>query len=256
MILTIDIGNSNTVIGLFEKSGKLLFSSRSVTERDYTDNQYAATILDVLKQSGVGGKKIEGAVLSSVVPPVTGEFKRAILKITRINPLVVRQGMKTGLNVLIDNPSELGADLRVGAVSAIAKYPCPCIIIDMGTATKLSCINANKDFCGCVIMPGIKISMTALYEKASLLPDITIDDCPEKVIGTNSTDSMKSGIIFGSAGSIDNLIDRISIELGGAESIVATGGLAEYIIPHCRHKIIYDENLILNGLFLLYNQNC
>lgn len=169
-------------------------------------------------------------------------------------PMVLQPGLKTGLNILIDNPAQLGADLAAGAVGASANYPLPAFVIDLGTATKIYAIDKNRGFRGCMIAPGIAISLKALTDTSSLLPTISLEP-PKKACGTNSVESMQSGVILGTAAMIDGLLDRFTEELGEPQSILATGGLSSFIVPICRHKVQYDGNLILKGLKAIYKKN-
>lgn len=197
---------------------------------------------------------IDGAIISSVVPSVTNTVKTAIKKYFGVNSKVVGPGIKTGLKIVIDNPAQLGSDLVVGAVAGIKEYPVPMIIIDMGTATTLAVINSKKEYIGGVIMTGMAVSTDALISRTAQLPKIAFEK-PKKVIGSNTIDSMKSGIMYSNAGAIDGLIERMENELGEKCTVIATGGLAGVIVPLCKHDIILDDDLLLKGLNIIYNKN-
>lgn len=253
MLLALDMGNTNITIGVF-RCESLLLESRVATDHTKMEDQYAVELMDILRLYGVDAGEVDGAVISSVVPPLDRTIRHAVKKITGQTPLMVGPGTKSGLNIRIDNPAQLGPDLLVGAVAAIAQYGAPCIIWDLGTATTVSVVDAKGDFRGGAIMPGVATSFESLTDRTSLLPRIRLE-APAHAIGTNSNDSMQSGAVFGSAAMIDGMCDRILDELGQPATIVATGGLSHEIIPHCRHRIISDDKLLLEGLRLVYNKN-
>lgn len=253
MLLTIDIGNTNMNIGLFD--GELLtMSARLATERQKTDDQFAVEFLNIFKIYNIDFNCILGAVISSVVPEITVHVKNAVEKLIGTNVIVLSPGVKTGLNILIDNPAQLGADLAAGAVGAANEYPLPAFVIDLGTATKIYAIDENRGFRGCMIAPGVAISLQALTNTSSLLPAISLEP-PKKACGTNTIESMQSGIVLGTASMIDGLLDRFSEELGEPKTIIATGGLSHFISPVCKREIVYDSDLILKGLKAIYNKN-
>ena len=198
--------------------------------------------------------QLKGSILSSVVPPINHVICDAIEKVMYIKPMVVGPGVKTGLNILIDNPAQLGSDLVVDAVAALKEYPAPLIIIDMGTATTMSAIDAKGNFLGGTITPGIRVALESLVSRTSLLSQISLEP-PKKAIGRNTIDSMKSGSVLGNAAMLDGMIDRFREELQGDVTVVATGGLAQFIVPLCRHEIIYDDALLLKGLWYIYEKN-
>ena len=253
MILAIDIGNTNIVMGCFQDS-KILFRERVSTKHTATDLEYAVTIKTALEMHHRNPQDIRGAIVSSVVPSVTNTFKRAIEKFCKVKPLVVGPGIKTGLKIRIDNPAQLGSDLVVDAVAGCQEYPAPMIIIDMGTATTMSVINEREEFVGGAIMPGLRLSLEALSSRASLLPHIDLIP-PKSVIGRNTIDAMDSGMIYGTASMLDGMIDRIQEELGQPVQVIATGGLSQKVTPYCRHTITQDPNLLLKGLRILYYKN-
>lgn len=254
MIFAVDIGNTNIVIGGAERQGKICFTERISTDHKATDFEYAVSFKSIFEIHNVSPRDIEGAIISSVVPFVTNTVRSAVKKITGINPIVVGPGIKTGLSIKIDNPAQLGSDLAVGAVAGINEYPCPLVVIDMGTATTFSVIDRSKSYIGGMIMPGIKVSMEALTERTSQLPKIGFEP-PKKLIGTNTVECMKSGFLYGNASSIDGMLERIADELGEEPFAVATGGLASVVIPLCRKKIVRDDDLMLKGLMLIYSKN-
>ncbi len=254
MVLAIDIGNSNIVLGCFDEEN-IIFRERLSTNHSATMLEYAATIKTAFEMCGVDKKDIDGAIISSVVPAVTGTVRSAIEKFIGIKPLVIGPGIKTGLSIVIDDPSQLGSDLVVDAVAGICEYSVPLIIIDMGTATTLSVVNSKKEYLGGMIVPGVAISHDALIGRTSLLKKIAFEK-PKKVIGSNTSDCIKSGMLYGNAGMIDGLTERIEEELGEKCTVVATGGLAPAITPLCRRQdIIIDEDLLLKGLMAIYKKN-
>ena len=208
----------------------------------------------VLTFFGIDRRGFEGAILSSVVPPVNEPLRQAIEMLTGVKCLIVGPGMKTGMNVRIDDPGTLGCDLVVGGVAAIAEYGAPVIVLDLGTATTITLIDENKCFRGGAILPGIKLSYAALAAGTSLLPDISITP-PKKCIATNTVDCMRSGAVFGTAATIDGMVDRMEAELGLPCKVVATGGLASKITPYCRREVVCDDHLLLKGLWVLYQKN-
>ncbi|MEG0692042.1 MAG: type III pantothenate kinase, partial [Oscillospiraceae bacterium] len=196
----------------------------------------------------------DGAIISCVVPPLINTLKKAISRLLDCRVMTVSPGTKTGLNIKIDNPAILGADLVCGAVSAIGRYPMPCIIIDLGTATKFSVLDKDGSFLGVSIMPGVNISLEALSANTAQLPHIDFGESVN-VIGKNSPDSMRSGILFGTASMVDGMIERINEELSAKATVVATGGVASSIIPYCKSDITVDENIVLYGVKKIYDKN-
>lgn len=253
MILAIDIGNTNIVLGCLEDS-KILFEARMATDLVKTSDQYCAELKTMLSLFEVETQKIEGCIISSVVPPVLNSFRTAIRKLTGKQPLVVGPGIKTGLNIRMDNPTEVGADLIVAAVAAIEQYGKPLLLVDMGTATTITVVDDKGSFIGGCICPGLKISMEALTGRTAQLPGISLD-APQRAIGKNTRDCMRSGIMLGAAAMLDGLLDRMEAELGMEATIVATGGIAKFVLPLCRRKMVYDGSLMLKGLDLLYRRN-
>ena len=253
MVLTIDIGNTNIVLGGFTDD-KLNFIARMSTDTRKTEFEYAVKIREIMVLKGIEGKSIRGAIISSVVPQLTYSIKKAVDIVYGIKALVVGPGIKTGINLLVDNPAEVGADLICACVAAYNLYAPPVLITDMGTATKMMVVDENAAFRGVSIIPGVEISLKALAGTAAQLPHIGLS-APQKVIAKNTEECMRSGIIYGNASLVDGMIDRILDEIGKDATLVATGGLSSMIIPHCRHEIKIDENLILKGLYIMYKKN-
>ena len=253
MILAIDIGNTNIVLGCIEND-RILFEARMATDLIKTSDQYCAELKTMLSLFEVAPENIDGSIISSVVPPVLNSFKTAIRKLTGCSALVVGPGIKTGLNIRMDNPSEVGSDLIVAAVAAIAEYGAPLLLVDMGTATTITAIDESGAFVGGCICPGVKISMEALTGRTAQLPGISLDE-PRCAIGKNTRDSMRSGIMLGAAAMLDGLLDRMEAELGAKVTVVATGGISKFVLPLCRRKMVYDRSLMLKGLKLLYTRN-
>lgn len=254
MILTVDIGNTNIVIGCFEGK-RLCFLERFETNQRWASLEYGVIFRETFSLYGMDASAVEGGIISSVVPSVTDTVKLAAERFTGSRFLAVGPGIKTGLKLAVDNPAQQGSDLVVAAVAAVHDYPVPQILIDMGTATTVSVIDKSGAFIGKMILPGVMVSLDALSSRAAQLPKVSLDP-PKKLIGSNTVDSMKSGILYGSAGALDGLIDRIQEELGEPCTLIATGGLARVIVPLCQNRILLDEELLLRGLLLLYEKNC
>ncbi|MDO4475463.1 MAG: type III pantothenate kinase [Lachnospiraceae bacterium] len=253
MILAIDVGNTNIVFGCIENQ-KILFTERLSTDHAKTAFEYAISFHNILEIHQIDTGDITGAIIASVVPPITSHLKEAVYKVTGVDTMVVGPGIRTGLNIRMDNPAQVGADLIVGAVAGIAQYPCPLVLVDMGTATTITVIDEKKNYIGGMILPGIRVSLDSLTSRTSQLPRISLDP-PKNLIGTNTIDCMRSGILYGNAACLDGMIDRIRGELPEEPTIVATGGLAKVIVPLCRNHIILDDDLLLRGLMLIYEKN-
>ena len=253
MLLTVDIGNTNITLGAY--NNRILgFTARLSTDQRKTDDEYAIEIKQLLALNDMSTSDIEDCIISSVVPSVAKSVSRAVAKLCQIVPLILGPGVKTGLNIKIDNPAQLGADLVAGAVGAIDTYKMPCVIVDLGTATTLCVLDKDGAFLGGVIAAGVRLTLKALAENTALLPSIPIE-APKSVIGTNTIECMQSGLVLGSAAMLDGLLDRIEAKLGEAPTVVATGGLSKEIITHCKHSIIYNENLLLEGRCAIYEKN-
>lgn len=253
MLLVIDAGNTNITIGIY-KDDDLLFVSRLATDRTLTEDQFAININSIFSLNNLKGTSFVGAVISSVVPEITSSLENGVKKVTGKKPIVLGPGIKTGLNIRLDSPAELGADLAATAIGALSKYPLPCLILDLGTATKITVLDETGAFLGGAIAPGIKISLNALAMGASQLSQISLK-APKKAIGTNTTECMRSGLVFGTADMLDGICTRMESELSvPVKTIVATGGLCS-VVEHCSHKIIRDDNLLLEGLKVIYEKN-
>ncbi len=253
MILAVDIGNTNIVIGCIEQE-KVYFVERVSTDISKTELEYVVQFKTLLELYKIKVKEITGCIIASVVPPLNNIVKTAMEKLLRISPLLVGPGVKTGLNILMDNPGQVGSDLIVNAVAALKYYGAPIIIIDMGTATTISVVDEKKNYIGGMILPGVKVSLESLVNRTSQLPRISLE-APKKIIGKNTIDCMKSGIVMGQAACMDGMIERIREELGAKAPVVATGGLAGCIVPYCKKEIICDNELTLKGLDIIYRKN-
>ncbi len=253
MILAIDIGNTNITLGAFENDA-LRFTARLATDPHKTEDQCAIDIKNLLRLNECPTASIEGAAISSVVPNVGSAMKRALRRICGVDPVVIGPGVKTGLNIRIDNPAQLGADLVAGAVGASAKYPAPCIIFDLGTATTISVIDKSGAMVGGAIAAGVASTMNALATKTAQLPSVDLE-APDNVIGANTVDCIKSGIIIGAAAMLDGMTARIERELGCKATLVATGGLARCVTDRCEREVIIDDDLLLDGLLAVYKKN-
>lgn len=253
MILALDIGNTNIVLGCMDKD-EIYFECRLSTDRNKTTAEYAVVLKNVLDIYGIDINQIDGAIMSSVVPPIDKMLKSAVHIVTGCMPIEVNVGLNHGVKMDTDNPEQLGNDILVSLVAALDEYKTPVIIFDLGTATTVAVIDQNRLFRGMAIMPGIKISQDTLTLSTSQLPAISYE-APENVIGTNTVDAMKSGLIFGNASMMDGMIERIEEELGAKTTVVATGGLAECVAKYCKHDIILDDMIMLRGLRLLYYMN-
>lgn len=256
MLLAIDIGNTNVVIGGIE-NGNIVFMARVITDRTKTEDEYAIQLKSILELHNIDVGRIEGSIIASVVPPTLNSIKMAVTMLTGSVPKVVGPGLKTGINILMDNPASVGADRITGAVAALKDYKPPIIIIDMGTSTTIEVVDKNKNYIGGMIMPGINISLTALSGVCAQLPAISLEE-PKHIVGKNTIDSMRSGIVYGTAAMLDGCVDRIERELGfekGEASVVLTGGLGKYIAKHCTREMVYAEDLVLKGLDIIYRKN-
>lgn len=253
MILAVDIGNTNVVLGVIEGE-EILFLERMATDRGATEVEYLVRIRSVLKYRRIDAEKLEGAIICSVVPMVTMNVRPAVEQLTGKRAVVVGPGIKTGLRISIDNPGALGADRVADAVAAVHNYPVPLITIDMGTATTVGVVDENKTFIGGMIVPGVMVSLNALAGGTAQLPYISLD-APMEPIGRNTADCMRNGIIYHNAAGVDGMIERIEAQLGKKCTVVMTGGLSSVIAPHCRHELILDPELLLKGLMILYRKN-
>ena len=236
MLLAIDIGNSNITLGGIQE-GEILFEARLATDATKTSDEYGVEIKDMLDLFGARVEEIRDCIVASVVPPVFNSVRNGIVKLTGKEPMVVGPGIKTGINILLEDPGATGADLIAAAVAAVDAYPTPLTVVDMGTATTIAVIDDGNAFLGGAVLPGLRISAEALS------------------IGKNTVECMQSGLMFGAAAMVDGLIDRMEAELGRPTTVVATGGVARFVVPLCRHEIALERDLQLKGLDLLYRKN-
>lgn len=253
LVLAIDVGNSIVNIGLFDSGGVLQFRSGLNTCKDWTRDQCAICLLDVFRLYGAEINSVTGSIISSVVPPVTAAMCEAAAFLTGLAPLLMGPGVKTGLNIKSDMHAQMGTDIVACSVAAIAKYPTPLIVIDMGTAVTMSVIHGNT-YEGCVLLPGVTMALEALSERAAELPHISIEP-PPSILGRNTVDAMRAGVVYGNASMIDGMIDRLEEASAPATTVVGTGLTAHEILSHCKRKICYDADLLLNGLYLIYQKN-
>jgi len=253
MILAVDVGNSNIVIGGIAGE-EIAFEARLRTDATKTSDEYCIDLKMILEVYNVEASRLEGAIISSVVPQVLNSMKTAVKKLTGHTALVVGPGLKTGLNIKIENPAQTGADLVVASVAALREHKAPIIVIDMGTATTVTVIDETGAFIGGSICPGVKISMDALTDRTALLPGLQLDQ-PKRAIGRNTIDCMRSGIMLGTACMLDGMVARMEAELGAKATVVVTGGIAKFVIPMCHTPMIYDKDLLIKGLTALYRDN-
>ena len=253
MLLAIDIGNTNLVIGCIEND-KILFKARIATDRTRTSDQYGVEIKNMMEAYGVQVSDIDDCIIASVVPPVFNSVKTGVWKVIGKQPMVVGPGLKTGLNIHVDVPSQVGSDRIVVAVAVLAEYKAPLILMDLGTATTMDVIEPENVYMGGVILPGVKVALDALTRRAAQLPAISLDK-PKSVVGKNTVDCMRSGMMYGTAASIDGLVERIEAELGHPATLIATGGMAQFVTPLCKREIILEKDLLLKGLNIIYKKN-
>ena len=253
MILAVDVGNTNIVLGCIE-DGEILNIVRIQTSATQTADEYAIKLKDILEIYGISPTGFEGAIMSSVVPPVFNSVKTGVIKVIRKQPMVVGPGLKTGLNIHMDVPSQVGSDRIVIAVAALAEYEAPMILMDLGTATTIEVVEPNNMYLGGIIFPGVRVSLDALTSRTAQLPGISLDK-PKHVIGKNTVDCMRSGMMYGTAAMLDGLVERIEAELGHKSTLIATGGLAQFITPLCKREIILEKDLLLKGLNVIYKKN-
>ena len=253
MLLAVDIGNTNICIGGFA-DGEIIFVARIASNAHLTSDEYACKLLETLLLHGVERSAVDGAIVSSVVPPLNAVMKQAIKTAFGIESLAVGPGIKTGMAIHCDNPASVGADLICACVAAHRIYGGPALIVDMGTATKMMVVDGHGAFIGVSIIPGVSMGLQALSKGTAQLPQVSLD-VPQSVIGKNTADCMKSGVVFGNASMIDGMIDRFCESYGQELPVIATGGAAPLIIGCCKKKITLDEHLVLKGLHLLYQKN-
>ena len=254
MLLATDIGNTNIVFGGME-NGKICFEARIATDRLKSSDQYAMIFTKLMRAYGVDPSEITDCIISSVVPPVLNSVKTGLQKTLKLTPMVVGPGLRTGLNLRVDDPSRVGSDRIVAAVGALISHEAPLILLDMGTATTFEVVGRGNTYLGGCIIPGVRTAMDGLVSRSAQLPAISLE-APEQVIGRDTVDCLKSGILWGAAAMIDGMIGRIEEELGETAEVLATGGIAPLVVPLCRRKIRLEEDLLLKGLSVIYEKNC
>lgn len=255
MLLAIDIGNSNISVGLFNAEKKLEFLAALDTDSKRTADQISVDLLNLFALYHHDIKEVTGAIFCSVVPPMNFMMEKALTRLLGKPPMMVGPGVKTGLNIRMEIHSQVGADIVADAVSALEKYPTPIVTIDMGTATTIGVISEGRNYEGGLLLPGVNVSLDALSRRAAQLPDISLQH-PKTLIGKNTEDCMRSGIVYGTASMLDGLLDRIREIFPGRElTAVATGGNAPVILRYCRNRIIYDKYLLMEGLWAIYQRN-
>lgn len=253
MILAVDIGNSNIVLGGI-RGDEICFQAKIHTEPTKTSDDYCIDLRILMDVNRVDPSQIEGAIIASVVPQVLNSMKTAIRKLTGKTPLVVGPGLKSGLNLAVENPAQTGADIVAGCVAAIREHQPPLIVIDMGAATTMMVLDQNGTFVGGSISPGVKMSLDALTDRTALLPGLQLDQ-PKQTIGRNTNDAMRSGIMLGAAAMLDGMCQRMEDELGHPAKVIATGTMAKFVTPLCSRPILYDQDLLLKGLGIIYREN-
>lgn len=255
MLLAIDVGNSTTSVGLFGEDGTLQFLASLDTDSRKTADQISIDLINVFRLYDYDYKEVTGAILCSVVPPLNFMMQKALTRLLGRAPMVVGPGVKTGLNLRLTVQTQVGADIVANAVAALEKFRPPIVTIDMGTATTVGVISEGRTYEGGLLLPGVNVSLEALSHRAAQLPDISLQH-PKSLIGKNTEDCMRSGIVYGTAGMLDGIIDRIREEFPGQElSVVATGGNAPVIVRYCRNRIVYDKYLLMEGLWNIYQKN-
>ena len=253
MILAVDIGNSNIAIGGVEGK-EICFKAKIRTEATKTSDDYCIDLRILMDVNHTSPERVEGAIIASVVPEVLNSVKTAIRKLTGKTALVVGPGLKTGLNLAVENPAQTGADIVAGCVAALREHQPPLIVVDMGAATTMMVLDESGSFVGGSISPGVKMSLDALTDRTALLPGLQLDS-PKRTIGSNTNDAMRSGIMLGAAAMLDGMCQRMEEELGMPATVVATGTMARFVTPLCSRPIIYDNDLLLKGLAILYREN-
>lgn len=254
MIFTIDVGNTNIVIAVYDND-KIMFSSRISTQHTQMEDEYAVIFKGILELNNCSPDNFEGAIISTVVPQLKPVLKAAVEKLLKCRVMIVSLELNTGLTMLMDNPSATGADLVCGAVAVKNKYPSPSIIFDLGTATTIAAIDREGNYIGGSIIPGVNVSLNTLASSTAQLSHINLNEPCKDVIGKNTISAMRSGSIIGTACMMDGMIDRYKEIIGKDATVIATGGLSGLIVPHCRHEIIYDKDLLSDGLYCLYKMN-
>lgn len=253
MLLAIDIGNTNIVIGVI-RDDEIIFKVRIATDHTRTSDQYGLEIKNMLEAFDVRREDISDCIISSVVPPVFNSVRTGVIKMIGKQPMVVGPGLKTGLDIQVDAPAQVGSDRIVIAVAALAEYKAPLILMDLGTATTVEVVEPPRTYIGGIIFPGVRISLDALTSRAAQLPGISLDK-PKSVIGKNTVDCMRSGMMHGTAAMLDGIIERMEEEIGHKATVIATGGMAQFITPLCKREILLEKDLLLKGLNIIYKKN-
>lgn len=253
MVLVVDIGNTNIVLGVYSDN-KIIFHARIATDKNKTFDEYSVITSGIFQLNNIDLTKINGVIMSSVVPPLTSIFEKALKRLCNAKILIVGPGIKTGFNIKIDSPVQLGSDIVCNVAGALAEFKGPLIIADLGTATTIVAVSKNGDVLGGSISPGIRISLNALSGGTAQLPFIDLDSV-KNPIGKNTVDCMQSGIIYGTASLVDGMVDRMSEELGEKPVVILTGGMSTMIKKYCKHDIIHKPDLLTNGLYHLYLKN-
>ena len=255
MLLAIDVGNSTTSVGLFDREKNLRFLAYLDTDSRKTADQISIDLMNLFALYHYNYQDVTGAIFCSVVPPLNFMMSKALTRLLGKPPMMVGPGVRTGLNLRMENQVQVGADIVADAVAALERFEPPIITIDMGTATTIGVIDAQRNYVGGMLLPGVNVSLEALSRRAAQLPAISLQH-PKAVIGKNTEDCMRAGIVYGTAGMLDGIIERIRGEFGGREiSVVATGGNAPVIVKYCKTPIVYDKFLLMNGLWAIYQKN-
>ncbi len=253
MLLTIDVGNTNIKFGIYDEN-ELHRIIKISTDSHKTADEIAVELYTLFQVYSVDPFSIDGCIICSVVPRITKRLVAAVKSVTGVDAIVVGPGIKTGVNICIDDPATLGADLVVACAAAQTMYPTPCVVISMGTATAMFVVDSSRRMLGGTIAPGVSISLDALTANGALLPSIALN-APKNIIGKNTDDSIRSGVVIGAACMLDGMIDKFEKELGEKCTIIATGGIAPMIVNNCSHDIILKDDLILEGLRIIYDKN-